>query len=49
MAQTATRKLWASGKLTTIDNSSLSSLEQSCVCPLGLAHFAHLIWPTLSY
>ena len=29
MAQTATRKLWASGKLTTIDNSSLSSLEQS--------------------
>ena len=20
-----------------------------CVCPLGLAHFAHLIWPTLSY
>ena len=29
MAQTATRKLWASGKLTTIDNSSLSSLEQT--------------------
>ena len=29
MAQTTTRKLWASGKLTTIDNSSLSSLEQS--------------------
>jgi hypothetical protein len=29
MAQTTTRKLWASGKLTIIDNSGLSSLEQS--------------------
>ncbi len=28
MAQTTVRKLWASGKLTTIDNSGLSSLEQ---------------------
>ena len=22
---------------------------QMCFCPLGLAHFAHLKWPTLSY
>ena len=29
MAQTTVRKLWASGKLTTIDNSGLSSFEQS--------------------
>ena len=29
MAQATVRKLWASGKLTTIDNSDLSSLEQS--------------------
>ena len=28
MAQTTVRKLWASGKLTTIDNSGLGSLEQ---------------------
>ena len=28
MAQTAVRKLWASGKLTTIDNSGLDSFEQ---------------------
>ncbi|MHC4389328.1 MAG: hypothetical protein ACYSX1_12090, partial [Planctomycetota bacterium] len=29
MAQTTVRKLWASGKLTIIDNSGLSSFEQS--------------------
>ena len=29
MAQTTVRKLWASGKLNTIDNSSLNSLQQS--------------------
>ena len=29
MAQTTVRKLWASGKLTLIDNSGLRSLEQS--------------------
>ena len=22
-------------------------VRKGCVCPLGLAHFAHLIWPTL--
>ncbi len=28
---------------------SVPAILLVCVCPLGLAHFAHLIWPTLSY
>ena len=33
-----------------VDKQMVTKWERSgCVCPLGLAHFAHLIWPTLSY
>ena len=36
------------GEMAAIDLNT-DDWETACFCPLGLAHFAHLKWPTLSY